>query len=84
MFLYVMKKHMLNRIGATEDMLIIHPFDAHGKEHGQQAWSWALNIPGAIDNTQVTNLRGAAQLQGTSSYYYAKPCSDTSQMVLLL
>lgn len=64
MFLYVVKKKLLEAIGADSDMLLIHAFDAHGEEHGRANFKWALEIPGAIDKTKVTNLTGVANLQG--------------------
>ncbi|KAH7053293.1 cysteine desulfurase [Macrophomina phaseolina] len=46
--------------------LSIFVFDAHGEEHGRGAegFKWALDIPGAIDSTTVTNLKGVNELQG--------------------
>ena len=69
MFLYVMKKELLQAIGATSDMLVVHAFDALGEEHGRSdaAFKWVLEIPGAVDSTRVMNLRGVADMQGTSS-----------------
>ncbi|ODM21299.1 hypothetical protein SI65_04352 [Aspergillus cristatus] len=63
MFLYIVKKQMLESIGADSDMLLIHAFDAHGEAHGRASFKWALDIPGAVDQTKITNLIGVANLQ---------------------
>lgn len=64
MFLYVVKKRLLESIGTNSDMLLIHAFDAHGEDHGRASFQWALDIPGAVDETKLTNLTGVANLQG--------------------
>lgn len=64
MFLYVVKGRLLESIGTDEDMLVIHVFDANGEEHGRANFRWALDIPGAIDQTKITTLAGVANLQG--------------------
>lgn len=50
--------------------LSIFVFDAHGEEHGRGAegFKWALDIPGAIDSTTVTNLKGVNELQGRNHH----------------
>ncbi|KAE8139932.1 FAD-binding domain-containing protein [Aspergillus pseudotamarii] len=63
MFLYVVKKRLLESIGTDTDMLVIHVFDAHGEVHGRASFQWALDIPGAIDQTRITCLEGVANLQ---------------------
>ncbi|GKZ35785.1 hypothetical protein AbraIFM66950_006580 [Aspergillus brasiliensis] len=63
MFLYVVKKRLLESIGANSDMLVIHAFDACGEAHGRANFRWALDIPGSIDQTKVTSLAGVAELQ---------------------
>ncbi|KAB8259403.1 FAD-binding domain-containing protein [Aspergillus pseudonomiae] len=63
MFLYVVKGRLLESIGTDSDMLVIHSFDANGEEHGRKAFRWALDIPGAIDQTKITTLAGVANLQ---------------------
>ena len=68
MFLYVVKGKLVKAIGVHSDMLLIHAFDAHGEEHGRASFKWALDIPGAIDQTKVTNLTGVANLQGGHPY----------------
>lgn len=64
MFLYVVKGRLLESIGTDSDMLVIHAFDAHGEEHGRTSFQWALDIPGAVDETKTTALAGVANLQG--------------------
>lgn len=68
MFLYVVKKRLLESIGTDSDMLLILAFDAHGKDHGRDSFKWALDIPGAVDQTKITNLAGVADLQGQAIY----------------
>ncbi len=66
MFLYVLKKELLESIGVDQDMLVVHTFDAHGEEHGRsdEGFGWALRLKGAVDGTKRMNLRGVADLQG--------------------
>lgn len=66
MFLYVLKKGLLDFLGVGQDMLVVHAFDAHGEEHGrsEEGFGWALALKGAVDQTKVMNLRRVAALQG--------------------
>lgn len=66
MFLYVLKKELLQSIGVKQDMLVVHAFDAHGEEHGRsdEGFGWALRLKGAVDGTKTMNLKGVADLQG--------------------
>ena len=66
MFLYVLKKELLDFLGAEQDVVVVHAFDAHGVEHGrsEQGFGWALALDGAVDGTKVMNLRGVADMQG--------------------
>lgn len=66
MFLYVLKKDLLEFIGVKQDMLVVHAFDAYGEEHGRsdEGFGWALGLKGAVDGTKVMNLKGIADLQG--------------------
>ena len=68
MFLYVLKKQLLQSISADQDMLVVHAFDGLGEEHGRKAFDWALSVPGAIDQTGLKSLRQVAELQGTFPY----------------
>jgi hypothetical protein len=64
MFLYLMRKEIIESMGGKDDMLVVHAFDANGEKHGREAFSWALNLEGAIDMTGLKNLREVADLQG--------------------
>ncbi|OQV05033.1 FAD binding domain-containing protein isoform 2 [Cladophialophora immunda] len=70
MDLYVVRKeqaaHMMGS-AVPEDLLIVQAFDALGPQHARSAggFQWALEIPGAVDMTRVTNLRGVSQMHGT-------------------
>lgn len=66
MYLYCVKKEALAALGATEDMLVVHAFDANGEEHGkgEAGFKWALDIPGAMPQMGVMNLREVSALQG--------------------
>lgn len=66
MFLYVLKKQLLQSIGISQDMLVVHAFDAHGEEHGRsdEGFGWALKLEGAVDRTKPMNLKAVADLQG--------------------
>ncbi|EXJ74750.1 uncharacterized protein A1O5_01445 [Cladophialophora psammophila CBS 110553] len=67
MDLYVVRKEQAAHMGATEDLFILQAFDSLGEEHGrsEEGFKWALAIPGAVDMTKVTNLRGVSQMHGT-------------------
>lgn len=66
MYFYCMKKELLQMMGAQEDMFIIHVFDANGEEHGrsEEGFKWALDLPGAQEQTSMLTLRGVSELQG--------------------
>ncbi|KAK5703397.1 hypothetical protein LTS12_028335, partial [Elasticomyces elasticus] len=64
MMMYVVKKKLLESFRVDTDMVVIHAFDACGEEHGRACFKWALDIPGAIDKTMITNLLGVSALQG--------------------
>ena len=66
MFLYVLKKELLQSIGISQDMLVVHAFDAHGEEHGwsDEGFGWALKLKGAVDGTKAMNLKAVADMQG--------------------
>ncbi|RDW76312.1 FAD-binding oxidoreductase [Aspergillus mulundensis] len=63
MFLYVVTGRLLESIGSDSDMLVVHAFDANGEEHGRESFAWALDIPGAVDQTKLKTLAGVAALQ---------------------
>ena len=66
MFLYVLKKELLQSIGISQDMLVVHAFDAHGEEHGwsDEGFGWALKLKGAVAGTKAMNLKAVADMQG--------------------
>ncbi|KAF2095483.1 FAD-binding domain-containing protein [Rhizodiscina lignyota] len=66
MYFYCMKKELLEMMGADQDMFVIHAFDANGEEHGrsEEGFKWALDLPGAIDQTKMMSLKGVSELQG--------------------
>ncbi|CAG8947181.1 unnamed protein product [Penicillium salamii] len=70
MFLYVVNGRLLQSIGTDSDMLVIHAFDANGEEHGRSCFKWALDIPGAIDQSKITTLSGVAKLQGKQQFEF--------------
>ncbi|KAE8419580.1 hypothetical protein BDV36DRAFT_282212 [Aspergillus pseudocaelatus] len=47
----------------SSDMIAIHVYDACGERHGREAFSWALEIPGAIDRTSVVDMKGVLDMQ---------------------
>lgn len=65
MFLYLLRKELLGFGGAGEDMVVMHVFDALGEKHGRsgEAFGWALDLPGAVDHTEVKNLMGVSLMQ---------------------
>jgi hypothetical protein len=70
MFLYLMRKEIVQAMGAKGDVLVVHAFDALGEVHGRQAFAWALNLPGALDNTEIKNLRGVSDMQREQNMAY--------------
>lgn len=68
MFLYFLLKNYLALVGieSDQDMTLIHAYDGRGEEEGRETFKWALEIEGAIDQTQ-NNLTPAAManLQGS-------------------
>ena len=69
MFLYVLKKELLDSIGVNQDMLVVHASEAHGEAHGRgdEGFGWALGLKGAVDGTRLMNLKGVADMQGEMS-----------------
>lgn len=64
MVLYVIKKRVSKSIETNSDMLIIHAFDALGEAHGRMDFQWALNNPGAFDQTKINTLVDVTNLHG--------------------
>ena len=63
---YLMQRDKLKFIGAKEDCNVIHEVDHDGEEHrrSEKGFEWALDIPGAVDKTRATDIRGVALMQG--------------------
>ncbi|KPI38969.1 uncharacterized protein AB675_4445 [Cyphellophora attinorum] len=78
LFVYVLKKEILHFLGADQDMLVIHAYDAFGEEHGRKEFAWALDFEGAIDKTrsqmtmrEMTDLQAnLGELQGKQSAFW--------------
>jgi len=65
MFLYVMRKELLAFLGASQDMLVVHAFDARGEATGRDEFRWAIEMDGAVDQTRGDMTLGeVAGLQG--------------------
>lgn len=67
---YLVQEFMLTKILNEEqlrsvkgDMVAIHVFDGCGEVHGREAFKWALEMPGAIDLTTVTDMKGVVDMQ---------------------
>lgn len=63
MFLYLMRKEIIQAMGGKVDMIVVHVFDALGEAHGREAFAWTLNMPGALDRTSTRNHRAVAEMQ---------------------
>lgn len=75
MFLYVIRKSLLETISTAQNVLVVHAYDANGEEHGRKAFKWALDIPGAIDQTDITDMEGVTKLQRKPFFFVS---GDTS------
>ena len=51
----------------TPNGIGVMPYDANGVEHGRETFAWALNINGAMDQTNEFTLNGVHDLQGSSN-----------------
>jgi hypothetical protein len=63
MFLYLMRKEIIQAMGGKDDMIVVHVYDALGESHGRKAFSWALKMPGVMDLTSIKNQREVAEMQ---------------------
>ncbi|KZL73713.1 FAD binding domain-containing protein [Colletotrichum tofieldiae] len=82
-FVYLMPKQLLFTVleevePDAEDSIVLHVYDALGEKHGRDIFKWVLQMPGAIDRTTVTNMKGilnmqrnVAGLRGTMKTLYA-------------
>ena len=78
MFLYVMRKELLAFIGATQDMLVVHAFDARGEEAGREEFRWAIEMEGAVDQTKGGMTLGeVGRLQGVYCVFSAFEHANT-------
>ncbi|KAF1983616.1 FAD-binding domain-containing protein [Aulographum hederae CBS 113979] len=82
MFLYMMRKEILQEMGAEGDMLVVHAFDALGEAHGREAFGWVLEMQGVVDRTGVMNLRGVAGLQSAIGQFKNTTLSYWSPLAL--
>lgn len=53
----------------TDDIVVLYVYDALGEVHGRNAFRWALEKPGAIDQTKVANMRGVVNMQSEWGIY---------------
>jgi len=79
MFLYVLKKELLDQLGVNQGMLVVQPFDAHGKEHGHKdaGLTSALKLKGAVNGTMIMDLKGVANLQAEISFNVIRRIIDS-------
>ncbi|GKT59898.1 cysteine desulfurase [Colletotrichum tofieldiae] len=73
-FVYLMPKQLLFTVleevePDAEDSIVFHVYDALGEKHGRDIFKWVLQMPGAIDRTTVTNMKGILNMQ---SIYHRK------------
>lgn len=66
--MYIVPEHLLHTVLVNEEtfqegIFVLHVYDAFGEKHGRETFRWALEMEGAIDRTQVTNMRGIVDLQ---------------------
>lgn len=65
-YLYVLRKEQLKITGITDDVLVVHAYDGRGEVGGREAFRWALEIDGAIDQTRSDmTFADIARMQGT-------------------
>lgn len=69
MFLFVLRKELLQHAGANEDILLITAFDERGEEAGRKEFQWAFDLEGVNDQTKGDmTMLDVANLQGESNY----------------
>ena len=70
---FVPKKLLPNVLEEPEpdagDVVVLHVYDALGESHGRAAFKWALEKPGTIDKTRVTNMSGILAMQSKYTLY---------------
>lgn len=84
LFVYLLKKELLGFEDAGDDMIVLHVFDALGEDHGrsEEAFAWALNLPGAIDHTEVKSLMGVSLMQEKIATIKGKMVSEWTAISL--
>lgn len=66
-FVYVMRAEQMAFIGVTEDVMVVHAYDGRGEKAGREAFRWALEIDGAIDQTRGDlTIADMSRMQGMS------------------
>jgi hypothetical protein len=79
-FLYIMRDQVSEALRGQDDQkdgfstgenLVIYAYDEYGEEHGRRTFQFALDAPGAVDLTKVTNMEGVTNGQGESTYSQA-------------
>ncbi|KAH7064088.1 hypothetical protein BKA63DRAFT_525809 [Paraphoma chrysanthemicola] len=71
-FLYIMRDQVSEALRGQDDQkdgfstgenLVIYAYDEYGEEHGRRTFQFALDAPGAVDLTKVTNMEGVTNGQ---------------------
>ncbi|KAM5377878.1 hypothetical protein ACJZ2D_004782 [Fusarium nematophilum] len=57
----ILDEHQLQSVNG--DMVALHVYDGCGESHGREVFHWALQMPGAIDRTVVTDMKGIVDMQ---------------------
>ncbi|KAH7064370.1 hypothetical protein BKA63DRAFT_608628 [Paraphoma chrysanthemicola] len=71
MFLMLLRDEVLDSMHADDDVkgppsdapLVLQVYDAHGLAHARKQFEFALQIPGAIENTRETGALGVMSMQ---------------------
>jgi hypothetical protein len=62
MYLYMMRQEIIIAMGGSKAMIVVQAFDANGEKHGRERFKWALELEGAMDMTEIKNLKGVADM----------------------
>ena len=81
-FLYHVPKRLLHLVHEAPepdagDIIPLHVYDEFGEAHGREAFKWALEKPGALDRTRVTNMRGILDMQRKTIFIFVISCVHT-------
>jgi len=84
LFVYLLKKEYLGFGEADDDMIVLHVFDALGEKHGRsdEAFGWALKLPGSMDHTEVKSLLDVSLMQEGLCALKGKMVSEFSALSL--